>query len=337
MEQTQGLVKSSFKLPGDPKKISGKIILGLILAAVGLFVYVKILPTLISIVWGTTELAIGLGVLGMLALIVTNKRFQRGIGYICQFIAEWTLGLAIEMNPWAILNNQLDAAEEDRTDLLKQKTTLEGQSSKLSTQLDAKNDLMKQSAKEVEILKQKGSSIDPDGFQMETSQNNYTNAKSFIDQVMPINNDLQKLIAFADKAYRKSGYALQNARSTLKIQRETWEAVTVGQNAMNKAMRAFAGRPELASDADKALDMLRADVARKIGGIKTAIQFTADQMNTQDLHDAAKIELAAKSAENYNLDAQFDYMHSVGDTSAIKLDDKATVTGNNKYLDFLKK
>jgi len=142
------------------------------------------------------------------------------------------------------------------------------------------------------------------------------------------------LVDFADKAYRKSGVALQNAKSTIQIQKAKYDAVTTASVAMNKAMRAFTGNPDLNNDADLALEKLRADVAEKIGGIKSAIQITGQIMDKQDLQDAAKVSLAVDTADRLDVDKTFTYSNSV-QGSATGIDDVSSDSGN-KYLDFLK-
>jgi len=334
----QDIIKSNFSLPTwDAKKVSGRFIALLFLGGLGFLFYTYILPFLLKVVWGTVQLAIGAVVVFFLLMILTNKKFWRGLGYLCEAIAQWTLGFAIEMNPWNILYLQVENSEKDRAELFKQGEKLKAQDSKLTTQLAENEKLMQQSQAEIKICKQKLSSNSNDldtQLALETSTTNFNNAKDFIDGVQPISNDVKKLVDFADKAYRKSGVALQNAKSTIQIQKAKYDAVTTASVAMNKAMRAFTGNSDLNNDADLALDKLRKDVAEKIGGIKSAIQITSQIMDKQDLRDAAKVSLAVDTAEKMDVDNTFNYSSTVTSSSAGI--DKLN-TGGNKYLDFLKK
>jgi len=183
----------------------------------------------------------------------------------------------------------------------------------------------------------------PDNFdsqlQLQTSSTNFSNAKDFIDQVKPLLNDITKLVDFTDKAYKKSGVELLNAKNTIKIRKATYDAVTTGSMAMKKAMGAFFGNSNLNNDADKALEVLRNDVAQKIGSIKSAISITNDVMNQNDLRDAAKVSLAAETALKFENDANFDYPSATGTSqSSLKIDaGQISTSPDNKYLDFLKK
>jgi hypothetical protein len=333
------LIKTNFSLPSwDAKKISRVFMACVILGGLAFLFYVYILPFLLKVVWGTVQLVIGAVVAFFLLMILTNKKFWRGLGYFAEAIAQWTLGFAIEMNPWNILYSQVEHSEKDRAELYKQGEKLKAQDSKLTSQLDDNDKLMRQSEAEIKICKARLAKTPNDldaQLALETSSTNFNNAKDFIDGVKPVSNDIKKLVDFADKAYRKSGVALQNAKSTITIQKAKYDAVTTASVAMNKALRAFTGNTDLNNDADQALEKLRKDVAEKIGGIKSAIQITSQIMDKQDLHDAAKVSLAVDTAEQMDVDKTFTYSSTV-QSSATQIDDLNT-SGGNKYMDFLKK
>src|SRR5882762_8786106 len=122
------IIKSNFSLPRwDAKKISGVFMACVLVAGLGFLFYAYILPFLLKVVWGTVQLAIGAVVAFVLLMVLTNKKFWRGLGYFCEAIAQWTLGFAIEMNPWNILYSQVEHSEKDRAELYKQGEKLKAQ------------------------------------------------------------------------------------------------------------------------------------------------------------------------------------------------------------------
>lgn len=164
-----------------------------------------------------------------------------------------------------------------------------------------------------------------------TSTNNYNNAKDYIDSVQPILGSINTLVDFADRAYRKSGNALQNARMTIKIQKAKYDAVTTGSMAMNKAQAAFTGRADLNADSEKALEFLRKDVANKIGSIRGAIQISSQIMDHQDIADAAKAQSAVEDAKQFNLDSKFAY------SDTVTMQAVPGISSGNKFQDLLNK
>jgi len=334
------LIKTNFEASKwDAKKTWGTIFMVAILGGLALLFYIYILPFLLSVVWGTVQLIIGIVVALVLLMILINPKFWRGIRYFSEAVAQGTLGWAIEMNPWNILNLQVEEAEKDRDQLRIHGEKLKAQESSLQLQLEENEKNLRQAQEEVKICKirlQKN----PDDFDtqlaLETSATNFNNAKDFIDAVKPVANDVKNLVVFADKAYRKSGVALLNSKNTIKIQKAKYDAVTTASATMGKAMKAFTGNTDLNSDADQAIQKIRQDVANKIGGIKSAIQITSEAMNAQDLKDAAKVSIAAQTATQLDVDRTFNYSDSV-QSSASKIDQLGVDDGKNKYIDFFKK
>ncbi len=336
------LMKTNFELPKwDAKKTWGAIMAVIILGGLAVLFYLFVLPFLLSVVWGTIQLVVGIAIAIVLLMILTNPKFWRGIRYFSEAIAQGMLGWAIEMNPWNILNLQIEEAEKDRDQLRIHGEKLKAQESSLQLQLEENEKNLRQAQEEVKIC-QGRLQKNPDDFDtqlaLETSATNFNNAKDFIDSVKPVENDVKNLVAFADKAYRKSGVALLNSKNTVKIQKAKYDAVTTASATMGKAMKAFTGNTDLNSDADKAIQKIRQDVAGKIGGIKSAIQITSQAMNAQDLKDAAKVSIAAQTATQLDVDKTFSYSDSI-ESSAAKIENVETGKdhGKNKYLDLFKK
>src|SRR3954454_13590218 len=328
--------KPAFELPKeDPRKTWGTIITLLIFAGIAVLFYIYILPFLISGVWGTVQLVIGIAVAIFLLMIVTNKKFWRGIRYFSEAIAQGVLGWAIEMNPWNILNLQIEQAEKDRDQLRIHGEKLKAQDSSLQIQLEENERNLRQAQAEVKLC-QARLQKNPDDFDaqlgLETASTNFNNSKDFIDAVKPITNDIKNLVVFADKAYRKSGVALLNSKNTIKIQKAKYDAVTTASAAMSKAMKAFTGNADLNTDAETAIAKIREDVAGKIGGIRSAIQITSQAMNAQDLKDAAKVSIAAKTATQLDVDNTFNYSDTI-QSSAANIPNSSNIESKNKYID----
>jgi hypothetical protein len=230
----------------------------------------------------------------------------------------------------------VDAAAEDRQDLLDQGKKLKGQQANLQQQLSKYDTKMRLAKEKITIVQKdivKNPEDDDAQGQYQTATSDFTSAQSFIEKVKPISNDIDRLVLFADKAYKKSGYALQAARTEIETEKAAYDAVTAGASAMQKAMKAFTGRSDLNEDAEKAMAYLRNNVSNKIGVIKSAIQVTSNLMSEQDLNDAAKVSLAAKTAEKFDIDKQLPYSETI--TSSATHLDATKITSGNRYLDLL--
>jgi len=129
------------KTPGwfsEPKNIATTII-GLSLAAGLTYGFLTfVLPWLVTVTWNLVNLVIGGVILGFLLMIVTSKKFWRALKYFSEFIANYTIGLAIELNPFAILESKIDQGYKDRNTLYKQSAKLKGKHSELMDKLKDK-------------------------------------------------------------------------------------------------------------------------------------------------------------------------------------------------------
>jgi hypothetical protein len=305
------------KTPGwwsEPKNIATAIV-GLALAAglaYGFLTYV--LPWLVKVTWNMVNLIIaGVGC-GFLLMTVTNRKFWRALKYFSEFIANCSIGLAIELNPFNILEAKIDQGYKDRNTLYKQSGRLKGKQSELTEKLNEKEKEMQLNIQKVKILQgggaaSAGASAADAGVsrQINLYSNNVMRCREYIDNVAPIVGDLNKLIVFADAAYEESGVMLEDARLDLEAKKDLYYSVTTGLSAVTSAMRAFKGDDELNRDAEKALALLKVRIGEKIGHIRSAIDVTSRFMDDRVLEDKAKSAQALVLINQFDLGKDFHY------------------------------
>lgn len=287
----------------EPKNIAIAVT-GISLAAglaYGFLTYV--LPWLVTVTWNLVNLVIGGVVLGTLLMIVTNKKFWRALKYFSAFIANYTIGLAIELNPFNILQAKIDQGYADRDTLFKQSARLKGKQSELMGKLQEKEKELQLNAQKVKILQtEKGNPR-----QVDLYANNMLRCREYIDNVTPIVGDLDKLVRFADMAYEESGIMLEDAKLDLEAKKDLYYSVTTGLSAVSSAMKAFKGDDDLNRDAEKALAILKERIGEKIGHIKSAIDVTSRFMDDRVLEDKAKSAQAIELINRFDLHNDFNY------------------------------
>ena len=294
------------KTPGwfsEPKNIATAII-GISLAAGLTYGFVTfVLPWLITVTCNLINLIIGGVILGFLLMIFTNKKFWRGLKYFSEFIANYTIGIAIELNPFNILQAKIDQGYQDRNTLYKQGVRLKGKQSELMEKLKEKEKELQLNIQKVKILQaEKGSTR-----QVDLYANNVLRCREYIDNVTPIVGDLNKLVKFADMAYEESGIMLEDAKLDLEAKKDLYHSVTTGLSAVSSAMKAFRGDDDLNRDAEKALAILKEQIGEKIGHIKSAIDVTSRFMDDQVLEDKAKSARAIELIDQFDLNKDFNY------------------------------
>ncbi|MBO9199302.1 MULTISPECIES: hypothetical protein [Niastella] len=304
------------KTPGwfsEPKNIATTVIAVSLFAGLAYGFLTYVLPWLVTVTWNLVNLVIGGVILGFLLMIVTNKKFWRALKYLSEFIANYTIGIAIELNPFAILQAKIEQGYKDRNTLYQQAAKLKGKQSELVDKLSDKEKELQLNVQKVKILQAeqgKGSR------QVDLYANNVLRCREYIDNVSPIVGDLNKLIKFADAAYEESGIMLEDAKLDLEAKKDLYYSVTTGLSAVTSAMKAFKGDDELNQDAEKALAILKVQIGEKIGHIKSAIDVTSRFMDDKVLEDKAKSAQAIELINQFNMDNDFNYTQNALDKNS---------------------
>ena len=297
------------KTPGwwsEPKNIATAVIVLALTAGLAYGFLTYVLPWLVKVTWNMVNLVIGGVVCGFLLMTVTNRKFWRALKYFSEFIANYSIGLAIELNPFAILQAKIDQGYKDRETLYKQSGRLKGKQSELMDKLGEKEKELQLNIQKVKILQSEQGS----GRQVNLYTNNVMRCREYIDNVTPIVSDLNKLIQFADAAYEESGVMLEDAKLDLEAKKDLYYSVTTGLSAVTSAMKAFKGDDELNKDAERALAILKVNIGEKIGHIKSAINVTSRFMDDQDLENKAKSAQAVELINQFDLGKDFHYTGS---------------------------
>jgi len=301
------------KTPGwfsEPKNIATTIIGVSLFAGLTYGFVTYVLPWLIAVTWNLINLVIGGVILGLLLMIVTNKKFWRALKYFSEFIANYTIGIAIELNPFNILQTKIEQGYKDRNTLYQQAAKLKGKQSELVDKLTDKEKELQLNIQKVKILQAEQGNKNR---QVDLYANNVLRCREYIDNVTPIVGDLNKLIKFADAAYEESGIMLEDAKLDLEAKKDLYYSVTTGLSAVTSAMKAFKGDDELNQDAEKALAILKVQIGEKIGHIKSAIDVTSRFMDDKVLEDKAKSAQAIELIDQFNMSNDFNYTQNALD------------------------
>lgn len=288
------------KTPGwlsEPRNMATTVIGVSLIAGLAYGFLTYVLPWLVTVTWNLVNLVIGGVILGFLLMIVTNKKFWRALKYLAEFIANYTIGIAIELNPFNILQAKIEQGYKDRNTLYQQAAKLKGKQSELVDKLSDKEKELQLNIQKVKILQaEQGKS----SRQVDLYANNVLRCLEYIDNVTPIVGDLNKLISFTDAAYEESGIMLEDAKLDLEAKKDLYYSVTTGLSAVTSAMKAFKGDDELNQDAEKALAILKVQIGEKIGHIKSAIDVTSRFMDDKVLEDKAKSAQAIELINQFN-------------------------------------
>jgi hypothetical protein len=296
----------------EPKNVATTVIGISLFASVGYAFTTYVLPWLVNVTWNLINLIVGGVILAFLLMLFTSKKFWRALKYLSEFVANYSIGLAIELNPFAILQAKIDQGYDDRNTLFKQTGRLKGKQSELIDKLKEKEKELQLNVQKVKILQKENTN----SRHIDLYANNVIRCREYIDNVTPIVGDLNKLVSFADAAYEESGIMLEDAKLDLEAKKDLYYSVTTGLSAVSSAMKAFKGDDALNRDAEKALAILKVRIGEKIGHIKSAIDVTSRFMDDKVLEDKAKSAQAVELISSFNMQSDFNYTQSALDKNS---------------------
>ena len=288
-------LKSYWSRPGGA--IKTVFALGAV-AALGFYVA----PILTKIIWNTINFGIAC-VAGLIFIfLVTNKPLRLRLQAIWDILMKYTVGLIVEWDPWIL-------AEGEIQDMVKQREKVnELLTNEVGREKERTQMTMTEKVKEAEkcratVMAGKGKPGYEDAVGNAARQ--AQRCDEFVKALMPIYKDLCKTYDYLDLIYRKSAYMIQDAKSELEINKEYFNAVTVGSKALNAAVKLFKGDPEKQLMKEQAMSLLKDNIAQKVSGMKRAISCTSEYMKSIDLETASAQQEGLKFLDTFNPEEEF--------------------------------
>jgi len=317
----------------DLKKGAGNFFTLLMLGAIGFAAYVYLLPFLLTVVWGTVELIVGMAVLGV--LIMAAPKLIRALKYLGIFLGQAILGWVIELNPFNILEYKLNLSQKDADKLQEWNKKLLGKQSEITDKINEADRKLKIALNKRDLAKAVLAKNPDDSNAQNTMidvSSEISSLKEYIEGMKPTQNDLTKIINITERGYKSANLAIRSSKRDLSMKRDLYETVTTAYNAIGQAWKALFGDKDVNEDAEKAIEYLRKDIGNKTGKIKNGIKVTSQYMDSNDLENASKLQTALKQLEGINLDT-INYSDTLTpDASKMEIAD----TGKSKYLDLMK-
>ena len=321
-----------------------KLIVGALLGIGAVYLFgTYVLPWLVTFAWDLEKLIIAAAAIGA-SLFFLSIVWQR-IGYIYEAILELTLGWVVDFDPFVISRHQIEDKEKDRELLNVESKKVEGKKIELQEQITTEQ--QKLSKGQATILELKSrlqrpnlSDDDKDDLngQLQLQVRNFGRSQEFITTVTPYLQDLSKISAFAKKAYKLSGFAIEDAKQELQTQQAIYSAVNSGERALQNAVKAFRGNSQTNKDAEFALNRIRQKVGLKVANIHNCIDITSQYMNAIDLNNAVEAREIMAKIDNFNVEKAFgddvDSKAALASSSGHFMSD-VKVSKEDKYADLI--
>lgn len=281
----------------DPKNKVTAFVIAALSAYPIYLVGTYVVPWLKTVVWDTTALLAGVGVLAVLLIILTNKKFWRAIKYLGEFIGRYTLGLVIELNPFNILELQIEEGRKDREKVRKQGDVVSAKKLELEQKIAEKQKMLTDAKSRAQLteraIKIANKNGDADQAELLLADYELEGAKvsgcvDYINTLTPIAQDLGFLEQYCKKIYKLSGIKIEKSKVDLELGRDKYEAVMSGAGVARASWKALMGDDTLNQDAELALRTIQQRVSQSLAEMKNSMELTSDVIRSLEKENTAR-------------------------------------------------
>lgn len=300
---TNDLLKKGSETKGfDPRKLSKNTIRLLLVGAVGLVVYWKLLPFLKDIVWGTVELIEG-GIVGIIGGIILYALWKN-IGNFAAWLSRTFLGWIIEHDPWVLQYKQIDQAEEDLEKMLAESAKIHGVYTDNVQGIETAQEAYDTAVEAESIVRQELQDPNLTEQSRILKEQNLRDAmaeqvrqQQYITQVSPLAEDMKAIIEIVNTGKVILKGKIKNARMDLKTLKAAYDTTKAGAEALTRMRKAMMGNLELNNAAEMSRMKVLKDITISIGTIRSGMETITELTSAQNLQDRARLSAAKKKLQ----------------------------------------
>lgn len=281
------------------KRPEGKLGMPALIAifGVGAYFLYKALPTIITLMENTFY-ALGLfaGLVAIFSLILNNK-FRTTIWYLYKGLMRAITGLAIELNPIAILESYVEDIKAKLVKIGEQMTDLKGQIGKIAKKIsDNKADYQK-TIDRMRAAESQGKKGDVILYARQSER-----LKNYIDKLESLFNRMDILYKVLQKMEYYSGIMVQDTDMQVRLAKDERESITKSHSVMKSAMNIIKGDNDKKMIFDQSMEYVLDDIGYKVGEMDRMLEDSTQFINEVDLDDEVYAERGLKMLEKFDQD-----------------------------------
>jgi hypothetical protein len=287
-----------------PEGVPGYILTAIV-AAAGLYGLYLALPFLLSVVWGTVNLAIGVGVLALIGYIVMNKTVQSLAKNIFQSVCRGIASFYTTIDPIGILKNQLDDMRVAKRKLDETIQRFAGSDNNLKQSIARKSaEIQTLGAKSNEARRMISTMTgnDPTGalkreqitLQAQTYEEKAGLLMQGVQQLQALENQTADMLTKFRRWSQVSDAKIERTAMRVDIFSDQRKSILDAKNTLSIGQRLLQGDSEQVKLVDGAIEFLQEDAARTLGEIEEFNRFSDKMLTDIDIENGANAEIARK-------------------------------------------
>ncbi|MGF7218925.1 hypothetical protein GGR92_005104 [Spirosoma lacussanchae] len=281
-----------------PEGILGMIVLAGV-AGLGLVYFNRIIEFLIRATSNVLELALLLGVLGVVIFLITSRDVRTAVFFLFKSLMRSITGTVIQLNPIAIMKIYIDDLRKKRQEMQGQIDTLAGQLVKLNKRISQNNETIKQ--KFAEANKANGMTDRPgmrEQAQLATIEG--AGLQEMNEKLLPLQRNITMVLAFMEKVNQSADYIIKETEIKVRLKETEYQIVKESSNALKTAVSIFKGDPDKKFYFDQSMEYIQDDMSQKLGEMKRAMDLSMDFINGVDIQNGILSDKGQALLEAYN-------------------------------------
>lgn len=281
--------------------------LGLIVAggaiAGGCILLYKILPFLITLTTNILTLAMLVGVLALIAFLISDKRFRKTASMVYFMIMRKITGLVIEIDPIAIVEQKVKEMKEKIQVIEKQMGNIRG--------LIIQNDRRVKN-KKAELEKQLGMLKQYEQRNMldraKITERQVVRLQAAVERQSKRLEDSQKWMEILKQLKERADLVVIDTENEVNDRKEEYESIKAQHKAFSSIMSIIKGNPDDLEDFTRAMDYMAHDISMRLGEMSNVIDETGgllSQISVEDGVTSDKAKELLQKYENEGIDGLF--------------------------------
>ncbi len=290
MEMKEFKPKSFWK---RPEGVTGTIFLvGGVIA--GLWLLQPVLAAALAGAMTALQLALVLGVLGIIVYVALDPKARGLISYGYKGIMRWLTGLFVQLDPIGILESYIDDLKGNLRKMNKQIGILRGQMHKLSEQIKNNQRQINSNL----ALASKARDKDKQSMMILKSRK-AGRLKESNFRLEDLYKKMEVLYRVLTKMHENSEILLEDLVDQVDVKKQERSAIRASHSAMKSAMNIMSGNSDRRQMFDQALEAIADDVSQKIGEMERFMDLSTNFMDSVDLQNGVFEEEGMKMLEKW--------------------------------------
>ena len=299
-----------------PEGKTGLFFAAILIFGGAMFVF-SMLPYIILMLTNIITAIILLGIIGSIIYVVSDPKFRLIASTFYKLLMKKLTGIVINIDPIAIIEDQINYLEKNRSKMNDEMGKLKGQQRNLDTVINTnKNNVEKHIATANQAKKQNIAAQ----VTLETRQ--ASRLKESNDRLIALRDKIVMIYKILQKMYENSGFLLEDTKSEVETRKQEYIAMKTAYSAVRSAMKVINGDPDRVAMFEQAMDVIAQDISMKVGEMERFMEVSATFMQSIDLQNGVFEDKGMKMLEEWEKSSTF----LLGDDKQFLLDSQSIPT-----------